>query len=454
MKNVNILFIDDDAQIIDIVGQYLIKTGYAVTTTDQGAKAIRIMREQKFDIVFTDLMMPDINGLEILEHVKKNNPDTEVIIVTGYGSIESAIKALKLGGYDYLQKPINFERMTALIDRITEQHKLKAENLFYKNRLKERYKYDDIVGISSKMQDIYSIIDRISMSSPTVLIQGESGTGKELCAAVIHKNSDRKDKPFVPVNCGALSEGLLESELFGHLKGAFTGAVRDAVGLFKAADGGTIFLDEIAEMPPSVQVKLLRVLQEKKIRPVGDFKETMVDVRVIAATNKNLEKSIKNKTFRKDLFYRLNVIAITMPPLRKIKEDIPFLITHFLKKYDKGTNGEGLRVAQDAMTILMAYDWPGNVRELENIIERAYALRTGDWIEPGDLPPELMQNGGMNKDNHLNLNLRENEINLIKKALKKANGNKNVAAGFLGINLSTVYRKIEKFNISNLDTLD
>ena len=303
MEKLDILFVDDDRQILDLVQHYLLRQGLEVTTHSDGLKALETLKRKNFDIVFSDLIMPEIDGLALLKVVKRLSPETEVIIVTGYASVESAIEALKLGGYDYLQKPINFERLRILIDRITEKKSLQKENILIKQRLKERFSYDKIVGKSSKMQELYNIIDRISSASPTVLIQGESGTGKELVANVIHQNSDRKDKPFIPINCSAISEGLLESELFGHVKGAFTGAIRNSIGLFKAADGGTIFLDEIAEVPPVVQVKLLRVLQEKKIRPVGEYKESEVDVRVIAATNQNLEESIQRNAFREDLFY-------------------------------------------------------------------------------------------------------------------------------------------------------
>jgi DNA-binding NtrC family response regulator len=449
MENLEILFVDDDRQILDLVKTFLSRQTIEVQTTASGLAALELIKEKAFDIVFSDLMMPEIDGLELLKTIKQLTPETEVVIVTGHASVESAIEALKLGGYDYIQKPINFERVKILIQRIAEKKRLQQENIQIKQRLKERFSYNGVVGKSPSMQEIYTVIDRISMGSPTVLIQGESGTGKELVANVIHQNSDRRDKPFIPVNCGAISEGLLESELFGHVKGAFTGAVRDSIGLFKAADDGTIFLDEIAEVSPAVQVKLLRVLQEKKIRPVGDYRETEVNVRVIAATNKDLEKSIKNNTFREDLFYRLNVILIKMPALRTIKEDIPFLINHFIKKYSSGMGGEELRVSPEALNALINYHWPGNVRQLENVIERAYALRTGKIIKSSDLPPEIQNFGENLKIDETNYNLRDNEILLLRKALQRAKGNKAQAAQLLGINLSTVYRKLDKYGISD-----
>lgn len=443
-----ILFVDDDQQILEIVSTYLSRFGYQVDTVNNGMVAIDKIQEKDYAVVFTDLIMPEISGLDLLKAVKKSNPSTEIIIVTGYGTIESAIEALKLGGYDYLQKPINFERLKILIERIIERKKLQLENIMIKQRLKDRYSFDQLVGRSPKMQQIYEVIDRISTGSPTVLVQGESGTGKELVANVIHQNSVRRDKPFIPVNCGAISEGLLESELFGHVKGAFTGAIKDNIGLFKAADGGTIFLDEIAEVPPALQVKLLRALQERKIRPVGDTHEFGIDVRVIAATNKNLEKAIENKSFRKDLYYRLNVISINMPPLRDIKDDIPHLVHHFMKKFSKETHREVTRVAPDVIDLLMRYSWPGNVRQLENIIERAFALGEGDIICAKDLPSEIRDIDKQLSISNDNLNLIENEKILILRALRKSNGNKAEAAKLLGINITTVYRKMEKYRIS------
>ena len=448
METYEILFVDDDQQILEIVSTYLSRFGYVVDTVNNGPAAIEKIHQRDYAVVFTDLIMPEISGLDLLKSVKRSNPATEVVIVTGYGTIESAIEALKLGGYDYLQKPINFERLKILIERILEKRKLLLENIQIKQRLKDRFSFDQLVGKSPKMQQIYEIIDRISTGSPTVLIQGESGTGKELVANVIHQNSVRRDKPFIPVNCGAIAEGLLESELFGHVKGAFTGAIKDNIGLFKAADGGTLFLDEIAEVPPALQVKLLRALQERKIRPVGDTHEFGIDVRVIAATNRELEHAIENKTFRKDLYYRLNVISVHLPPLREIKEDIPHLVQHFMKKFSKETHRQVARVAPEALDLLMSYDWPGNVRQLENIIERAFALGEGDMICVKDLPSEIRNMDRQMNISDANLNLVENEKVLIKRALQQTLGNKAEAAQLLGINITTVYRKMEKYRIS------
>jgi DNA-binding NtrC family response regulator len=447
MDHLPILFVDDDQQILDVVSTYLGRHQYVVDTVDNGYDALEKIKLKDYAVVFTDLIMPDISGLDLLKNVKKSNPTTEVIIITGYGTIESAIEALKCGGYDYLQKPINLERLKILIERIAEKRKLELENVLIKRRLKDRFNYDQLVGKSSKMQNIYEIIDRISTGSPTVLIQGESGTGKELVANVIHQNSVRKDRPFIPINCGAITEGLLESELFGHVKGAFTGAIKDSIGLFKAADGGTIFLDEIAEVPPSLQVKLLRALQERKIRPVGSTRESEVDVRVIAATNKNLEEAIKNKSFRQDLYYRLNVIWVQMPPLRELRDDIPHLAAHFVKKFCKDSPRLVTRITPEAMNMLIQYGWPGNVRQLENVIERAFALGNGDAIQVADLPPEVRGSQQQPHTSSANLNIADNEKTLIRRALQQTNGNKAEAAKLLGINITTVYRKMEKYHM-------
>jgi len=453
MEKFPILFVDDDQQILDVVAAYLMRNGYSVDTINNGLTAIEMIQHKEYAAVFSDLIMPEISGLDLLKSIKEISPETEVIIVTGYGTIESAIEALKRGSYDYLQKPINFERLKILIDRIVEKRTLQLENYLIKRRLKDRYNYDQLVGKSAKMQQIYDVIDRISNGSPTVLIQGESGTGKELVANVIHQNSVRRDKPFIPVNCGAIAEGLLESELFGHVKGAFTGAIKDTIGLFKAADGGTIFLDEIAEVQPTLQVKLLRALQEKKIRPVGDTRESEVDVRVIAATNKNLEQAIAQKAFREDLYYRLNVISLHMPSLREIREDIPTLINHFIKKFSKDSHRVVERISHEALDLMMNYDWPGNVRQLENVIERAFALGVDETIEVVDLPPELRSMSEKDTIHDNNFNLVENEKVLITRALKRTKGNKAEAAKLLGINLTTVYRKVEKYRITDTDAL-
>jgi DNA-binding NtrC family response regulator len=446
MKKDKILFVDDDPQILSIVEQFLVRCGFDITTESNGLEAIEKVKHDQYCVMFTDLMMPEISGMELLKQVKAVSPATEVIVVSGYGTIESAIEAMKLGSYDFLQKPINFDRFRILIERIIEKQRLTEENQLIRSRLKDGYKFDELVGMSPKMKQIYSVIDKISFGSPTVLIEGESGTGKELTANVIHNNSDRKNGPFIPVNCGAIAESLLESELFGHVKGAFTGASKNSIGLFKAAEGGTIFLDEIAEVSPAVQVSLLRVLQEKKVRPVGDTRETDIDVRVIAATNKNLNEAIKNQLFREDLYYRLNVISITMPPLRDIREDIPLLVNHFIAKHKRSESAPAPEVSPEAMAKLMAYHWPGNVRQLENVIQRAFALGADEILHVADLPNEIVQSSGNSRPD-TNLNLKDLEKRAIQQALHRTGGNKAEAAKLLGVNTTTVYRKMDKYNI-------
>jgi DNA-binding NtrC family response regulator len=443
-----ILFVDDEREMLSTVKTYLSRGGYTVIVTESGRKALELAKKEDFDIVITDLNMPELSGLELLKAIKKIHTETEVIVVTGYGSIESAIKALKWGGYDYLQKPINLQRLKLLIDRILEKKRLKEENFHLKYKLKERYRYDDIIGLSSKMQDIYELIDRISMDDPTVLIQGESGTGKEVIAKVIHKNSNRKFGPFVSINCGALIEGLLETELFGHIKGAFTGAIRDKEGLMKVAEGGAIFLDEIAEMPSPLQVKLLRALQERKIRPVGDTREIYVDTRVIAATNKDINQALASGKLRSDLYYRLNVVSIQIPPLRERKEDIPPLVNHFISRFAETSKRKIVKkISPEALSLLLEYDWPGNVRELENALERAFVLGVDETIGVGDLPPVLRGSGRDVNARTRNYSLKDNEVVLIKRALAETHGNKTDASRLLGINLSTLYRKIAKYGI-------
>ena len=449
LERAGILFVDDEAEIRFTVEEYLSRKGYDITVVDSGLKALELVKARNFDIVFTDLKMPKFSGLELLKAIKEFRPEIEVIILTGYGTVKSAVEALKLGGYDFLQKPIKLDRVKHLIDRICEKRDLQKENVLLKGRLQERYRYDELIGASPKMQQIYEIIARISRKGPTVLIQGESGTGKEVVAKVIQKNSERCDKPFVSLNCSAIVEGILESELFGHVKGAFTGAIRDRVGLFEAAEGGTIFLDEISEMPQQLQVKLLRAIQEKKIRPVGASSELKVDVRIIAATNRNAQELLSAGSLRKDLFYRLNVISIKMPPLRERNEDIPLLTNYFINKFGRtGNKREVKRISPEAMYALLDYDWPGNVRELENVVERAFALGQGESIELIDLPAEIRDAPGVRHEKEIStFSLRENEMALIRKALLKTDGKKVQAAKLLEIDASTLYRKIAKYKI-------
>ncbi len=446
--DLGILFVDDEPDILQMVKHFLHREGWDITIADSGETALEVLSREHFDILFTDLQMPGINGLEVLKRAKAIRPNTEVVILTGYGTIDSAVEALKLGSYDYIQKPIAVERLKHLIHRIAESKALREENVLFKQRLDERFGFGGLVGASRQMRAVYQIVDRIRHSSPTVLIQGESGTGKELLANVIHQNSDRKDKPFIPVNCGAIVGTLLESELFGHVKGAFTGAIRDHAGLFLAADGGTIFLDEVSEIDPSLQVKLLRAIQERSIRAVGATGEHPVDVRIIAATNRSSELLLQDGIIREDLYYRLNVVNILMPPLRSMKEDIPLLVNHFIERFNRRFNRTVRGISPQAVTAFHAYHWPGNVRQLENAVERAFALGVDDIIGVDDLPAELTT-GDMPRDHrHGSLNLQENEIRLIRRALAQSSGNRAKAAELLGVNTATVYRKIQRYGLS------
>ena len=444
-----ILVVDDEPDILDCMQQYLEPLGHDVHVVGKGEDAIKVLKERDFDIVFTDLMMTGVDGIEILSTIKEYNPETEVIIITGYATIETAVDALKRGCYDYLQKPIDLERMRVITNRILEKKALQRENILIKKKLKEKTRFDDIVGMSPNIQDIFDKIEKVSRNDFTVFVQGESGTGKGMVARVIHNNSLRKNNTFVPINCGAIAEGLLESELFGHVKGSFSGAIRDKIGLFKAAHGGTIFLDEIAEVSTQLQVKLLRVLQERRIRPVGDTDEYDVDVRVIAATNRNAKQAIKEGRLREDLFYRLNVVSIEMPSLRERKEDIPLLVNNFINIYNTRDGSQVIRVTPEAMDVLLSYHWPGNVRQLENVIARAFALGVEETISIDDLPEEIkIHNAG--KSIGGSLNIREHENMLINKALRQTKGNKAEAAKLLGINTATLYRKLKKDGLEPL----
>lgn len=451
-QNLEILFVDGDREQLSNIKEYLSPLGYKVTVIDDGLNAMELVKEKDFGIVFTDLNIPSLSGLEVTSAIKEYNPEIEVIITASHRDFESAVEALRLGSFDYILKPLKLDRLTKLVDRIIEKKTLVRENIFLKRRLKERYRYGDILGISSQMQEIYEIIQRVSQNDSTILIQGESGTGKELLSKTIHEKSNRKDKPFVPVYCGAIVETLLESELFGHCKGAFSGAIRDNIGLFRAAEGGTIFLDEVAEISPHVQVKLLRTLQEKKVRPVGESKEIGIDVRVMAATNRDIKDAIKSGALRKDLFYRLNVITIQIPPLRKRKEDIPFLVNHFVDVFNSKSNRKVKGISPEAMDILMSYHWPGNVRELQSVIERAFSLGAGETISIADFPSEVKRQKHIIQPEGTETipTLKDSEVTLIQRALERARGKKVQAAELLGIDKATLYRKIKKYGLQQL----
>jgi two-component system response regulator PilR (NtrC family) len=388
-----VLVADDEASIREMLRIALSRAGYAPEPAGSVAEAKRRLAAGGIDLVLCDLMMPDGSGLDVLREARATNPELPFIMITAYSSTESAVEAMKLGASDYVPKPFNVDELLLKLGKALEKRDLVDENIHLRKELAERYTFGNILGRSAAMQQVFSLVDRVARTGSTVLVMGESGTGKELIARAIHYNSSRKEGRFVSINCGAMPENLLESELFGHAKGSFTGAIRDKKGLFEEATGGTIFLDEIGETTPLMQVKLLRVLQEKVCRPVGDTREISVDARVIAATNRDIAEMVENGSFREDLYYRINVIQVLLPPLRARREDIPLLASFFLKKYCDSLGRPVLRMTTEAMKVLERFDWPGNVRELENVIERTVALEPGDRITLASLPERLLSGG-------------------------------------------------------------
>lgn len=386
MTKAKILVVDDEEIVLKSCRKILKGGGYQVLTTLSGQEAFELLEKEPFDIVITDMKMPGIDGMEVLERVKEEYPDTIVIMITGYSTVQSAVQAMKLGAFDYIPKPFTPDEVLIVIEKALEKKSLIFENIYLRKELEAKYGFDNIIGNSPKMLEVYKLIRKVAPTDSTVLIRGESGTGKELIARAIHFNSHRKQKPFVPVDCGVFAQELLESELFGHVKGSFTGAIVTKPGLFEIADGGSIFLDEIGDINQNFQSKLLRVIQEREFTPVGGVNPKKVNLRFIVATNKDLEKLVEEKQFREDLFYRLNVFSITIPPLKEKKDDIPLLAYHFFRKYAKEMNKNIKSISVDAMNMLNAYSWPGNVRQLENVIERAIVMAEGDTITTEHLP--------------------------------------------------------------------
>ncbi len=441
-----ILVVDDDAEMRDLVCDVLRDRGHQVTAIGSGQEALKLLGEGDYDLVLTDLRMKGMLGTELLNEVKRAYPDIGVILMTAFGSVETAVEAMKHGASDYLTKPVKNEELIRVVERGIREASLRREVNRLRREVHKEYSFHQILGKSKPMQEVFDLIRRVADSPTNVLITGESGTGKELVAKAIHYNSDRKDAPFIPVNCAAIPEQLLESELFGHMRGAFTDAKMDKRGLFEEAQKGTLFLDEISELPLMLQAKLLRAIQEKEIRRVGATKPIAVDVRIIAATNLNLADEVKAKRFREDLYYRLNVIELKLPPLRERREDIPLLVDAFLKKCGE-TRGKAVKgVGEAALAMLIDYTWPGNVRELENVIERAVTLSRGEKISPDDLPSTVQGARGdrrvLDEAAEKTLPLHEIEKEYIKKILEKTGGNKYQAAHALGIDRKTLYRKL------------
>ncbi|MBI3878820.1 MAG: sigma-54-dependent Fis family transcriptional regulator [Verrucomicrobia bacterium] len=487
-----VLIADDEMTMVQMITELLRSEGHEVSAFTTGAAALSALEENPPDLVITDLYLDKTraHGLEILARSRALNPPAVVIMITGFGTVETAVEAMKKGAFDYLEKPFKLDELRLCVERAVSYRTAMAENIYLRKQIKQKYQFDQLVGTSNKMQAVFKLIERVADTDSTILILGESGTGKELVARALHFNSKRQYGQFVPVNCSALPESLLESELFGHKKGSFTGAISDKKGLFQEADGGTIFLDEIGSMSPLLQSRLLRVLQEREIRRVGDSTPLYVNVRVVAATNELLEKRIKEGKFREDLYYRLNVIPIGLPRLVERRDDIPLLIAHFFKNKMSARTGKNYQVTRQAMELLCGYDWPGNVRELENAIERACAMCEGDVIHPADLPPALLLaksigshghedsdvdahhhgngNGNGNGDGlyplshsdgaatrlpaggHRSLSvgeplknfIREQEIAYVNAALQQTGGDKEKAAELLGVSLATLYRKL------------
>ena len=457
-----ILVVDDEESIREFLEIMLKKEGYEVTSAEDGAKAKEILTKRAFDMVISDLQMPNVTGIELLKFVRDSYPDIVFMMITAFGTAENAVEAMKMGAYDYLTKPFKIDEVRINVANALRSKNLEVENRTLKKEMQKEYTFQNMVGNSEAMHRIFDLIKRVSQAPTNVLITGESGTGKEVIAKAIHFNGPLKDKPFVTINCGAIPEQLMESEMFGHKKGSFTSAVADKEGLFEVADGGSLFLDEIGELPVTIQVKLLRAIQERVIRRVGATDDIKVDVRIIAATNRNLEEMVKNGTFRQDLYYRLNVINIRSPALRERKDDIPLLAVHFLKKYNDRLNKTVGGISAEAMETLKKYEYPGNVRELENIIERTVALESGATILPESLPPFVNTPVGRKlASSHeieigaegveLDKIMGQIEKELIVKAIHSAGGVKKKAAKLLHITFRSMRYRVEKYNLGLVD---
>jgi len=452
-----ILLVDDEPGSRESLSLLLGHEGYLVDTASDGEKAIRLFSKNKYDVIITDLFLPGASGIDILKHVKDHPLPCSVILITGNATAETAVEAMKEGAFDYIIKPVKFEKLKVLVEKAVEKTRLVAENIYLRQQLRGKYKFDNIIGNSPAIQPVFSRMEKILHTDSTVLILGESGTGKELVARAIHFNGSRKEKPFIAINCGAIPAELLESELFGHVRGSFTGAVADKPGKFELANHGTIFLDEIGTMPLHLQMKLLRVLQEQEVERVGSIRKTKLDVRVISATNSDLDERVRRAEFREDLFYRLNVIPIHLPPLRERHEDIALLARHFLRKICADMRHPICELTPDALIAMESYKWPGNVREMENVIERVVALTDGNVIDRQDLPPQIagtLNERGLLPALHIpeeGLDLTETmahlERHLIQQAMERSQSIKARAASLLNINRTTLVEKIKRYGM-------
>ncbi len=451
MAQHKILVVDDEKSMIQFLSALLRRENYEVMTAGSGAEALEMVRDNAPDVMITDVKMPEMDGIRLLEESKKIDPTLPVIIMTAYASQESAIDALNLGAFQYMEKSAKNDEIKLVVRNALEMRKVRSQNVYLKRQLQKTHATKEIIGRSEQMMSVFKMVDKVAETDSTILIRGESGTGKELIAKEIHYRSRRATGPFVSINCGALPKDLLESNLFGHMKGSFTGAVRDQMGLFQVAEGGTFFLDEVGEMQPATQVKLLRALQEREIIPVGGTKPIKIDVRLVAATNADLERDVRDGKFRTDLYYRLNVIPVRLPSLRERHDDIPILADHFLKRF-LGPKGPK-QVTKQALDALVAYTWPGNVRELENVIERAVILSESEGVELCDLPEKVIRGesgkGSLIID-HPSMTLEELEREYILRVLSHTGWQKKRASEILGINASTLYRKLQAYKALGL----
>ena len=457
----HILIVEDEASLREITAERLSENGYRVTQADTGETACSLLTDFAFDIVITDLRLPGMDGMAVIEKARELYSEIIAVVVTGYGTVPDAVAAIKRGASDFVTKPFQFDHLLHILASTLEQRRLKSENAYLRSQLQERYGFQDIIGQSPPMLDLFKVLETVSNTTSTILLTGETGTGKELVARAIHHNSSRAQEKFVPLNCGAIPETLLEAELFGHVKGAFTGAIANRPGRLKQADRGTLFLDEIGTMSTNLQSKLLRVLQEREFERVGDSQSTKVDVRFIAATNSDLAEMIKLGRFREDLFYRLNVIPIHLPPLRDRREDVPLLVRRFINKLgqEQEPARANIRISQEAMRRIMAFDWPGNIRQLENTIERVLVLTPGQsQIDISDLPLELQETNRVTTSSSVSLPesgidlqnyLRNLERSLICLALERTGGNQNKAAELLNIKRTTFIEKTKRLSLDS-----
>jgi len=447
-RQANILVIDDEESMRDSCQQTLSRDGNRVEVAEDGSRGLAMLERESFDLVILDLKMPGLSGMEVLKKIRERDPEAMVIVITGYATVESAVEAMKRGAYDFIPKPFTPGSLRVIVRRALDRRELALENVLLRGELKASFGPEVIIGQSESMKKVEELVRKVGPTDTTVLISGESGTGKELVARAIHRHSSRRDKPFVVVDCGSLVENLFESELFGHVKGSFTGATATKYGRFELANGGTLFFDEIGNISINIQTKLLRVLQEREVTKVGSSQVIKVDVRIVAATNKDLQKAVKAGTFREDLFYRLSVVPITLPPLRERRDDIPLLANHFLRKYNKKRRKNIRAISDRAMKALVEYNWPGNVRELENAIERAVVLAENDVVKPSDLlyygltveTPSTSDAGGAQR-------LIDLEREHIAKTLKMFNGHRGKAAKSLGIDRKTLRVKLKRYGI-------